>query len=155
MTLTPGLQVADEDTTINVEKFVSAEYIKEFLNISYSCTPFGGKMFSAYYPLGVEYDGHTIKLYLWMLVMEYYLDHQDLKRGCGMAKPVVLFVEIREGYRIVGYQDGGLAGDKIKVNFPAAIQKLFFDGGDVAAYNHRSELLQQEISEEAKAYFGL
>ena len=73
LTLTPGLQVVDNKTRPDVEKFISAQYIKGYLILDYGYRSFGGKVFCGYTPIGIGNDGQSIKLYLWTTCQEYYL----------------------------------------------------------------------------------
>lgn len=154
LTLTPGLQVAVDNTRPNVEKIVSAEYIKEFLILSYSITPNGGKMFCEYQPMGIENDGQTIKLYLWVLEGEYYLDNQVLETGSVSSIPVVLFVGLGDGgYRIVGFKDAGQGYQYLDINFPPAIKNLIVQ--QPGFFSQEIAALKPDLDKEARAYFGL
>ncbi len=155
LTLTPGLQVIDNNSRPNVEKFVSAQYIKDYLIMNYGYQSFGGKVFCGYQPIGIGNDGNTIKEYLWIKCLEYYLNNQKLEIGSAVSLPIVLSVEVRNGqYKIVDSKDSGGANQLVQTNFPLAIQRIILNR-DVAPdmFNKGTIKISLSLQKEAEVYF--
>ncbi len=139
---------------IDGDSILSPEIIKDYLTEQIGVSSFGGKVFSAYQVMGMEPAGEFTKIYLWVLVQEYYVDQQALQMGTGTSEPAVLFVQMQDGaYRIVDYKDAGEGYQYLTENFPPNILPLIQLPAD--AYNQRSDQLSTEVEEEAKAYFSL
>jgi hypothetical protein len=151
ITPTPGLQVADSNTRPDVEKFVSKQYIKDYLVMNFGEASQGGKVFCAYQPIGMGNDGHTIKLYLWIVCHEYVVQNGNLSMGTGMSVPVVLYVEARRRYFIVDAKDIEDGLQLRETNLPPAIvSKLQFTAEE---QNALVKPLQTEVDQEARDYF--
>lgn len=141
-------------TAIDGDSILSPETIKDYLTEQIGVSSFGGKVFSAYQVMGTEPAGEFTKIYLWVLVQEYYVDQQTLQMGTGTSEPVVLFVQMQDGeYQIVDYKDAGEGYQHLTENFPPNILPLIQLPAD--AYNQRSDQLSDKVEKEAKAYFSL
>jgi len=93
---------------ININEIISSEMIKEFLIEKIGASAYGGKVFCAYQIIGTEQENQTIKIYLWVLVQEYYVAKQSMLEGAATSEPVAVFVIMRNGtYQISGYRDAG------------------------------------------------
>ena len=158
LSLTPGLEIINNDTRPDVEKFVLAQYIKDDLALNYGIHIFWGKVFCGYQPMGMENDGQTVKLFLWILCSEFYVSDQTLERGTLMSEPVVLLIEVRHGnYRIVDIIDAGDGYQLVKVNFPPKIQNIIvnlYHDTNPESFNNGVGALLHEVEQEAKAYYG-
>jgi len=156
LTLTPGIQAIDNNTRPEVEKFVSAQTIRDYLVMNIGIRYNGGKVFCGYTPMGMGNDGNTIKLYVFADCAEYYLKDQALKIGNAFQMPVVLFVEVRHGeYKIVNFQDAGFEYD-VKTNFPPEIQNILNSqqSADHKLFNNGVVAVRQEVIKEAEIFFG-
>jgi len=155
LTVTPGIQVISDNARPDVEKFVSKQYIKDYLALQIGEHNFGGKVFCGYEPMGMANDGQKIQLYLWIQCSEYYWSGDGPKEGTGMFIPVVLFVEMRYGYKIVDFKAGSM-GQLLTMNFPPGIQNIILMPYDKAPATFVTGIkaAQQEVKQEAKAYFG-
>lgn len=141
-------------TYLAVDRLVPSGIIKDYLTSKVGATAYGGKVFSAYQVMGTEQAGPVIKLYLWALVQEYYLDQNMLKDGTGSSLPVVLFIKLQAGkYQIFDYKDAGEGYQYLTVNFPPAILPLIQLPAD--AYNQRVARLSNENRSAAGRYFGV
>ncbi len=150
ITPTPGILVFDEHTRPNVEQFIPAEYLKEYLVWMYGQWSHGGKDFCGYTPMGIGNDGHTIQLYVWANCAEYYLQNQEMKMGFASSYPVVLFVEVRYGsYKII---DTGGGKDFLMGSSPPEIQRLYLH--PPKAFDDEVPAIMQELKKEAEAFFG-
>jgi hypothetical protein len=152
--VTPGIQVISNGARPDVEKFVSKQYIKDYLELQVGIKSHGGKVFCGYEPMGMRNDGQQIQLYLWIACSEYYWSDQGLKTGTAISIPAVLFVEWRGLYQIVDYKDG-MGDPSIKTNFPQEIQNIILiaQSKDPAILVNGISALDQLVEEEAKAYF--
>ena len=104
--------------------------------------------------MGTEQSGQVIKLYLWALVQEYYLEQSALKDGTGSSLPVVLFIKMQAGkYQIFDFKDAGEGYTYLTVNFPPKILSRI--NLPAAAYNLRVALLANENRRAAELYFGV
>jgi hypothetical protein len=138
----------------NIDQIISPEEIKEFLIGKIGASAFGGKIFCAYQVMGTDQENQTIKIYLWVLVQEYYVSKQSLQEGTATSEPVVLFVTIQNGkYQIFDYKDAGESYQYLTVNFPPNILPLIRLPAD--EYNQRVASLLSETRKEAEAYFGI
>lgn len=156
LTLTPGIQVIDNNTRPDVEKFVPAQTIRDFLVMNYGIRSFGGKVFCGYTPMGIGNDWNTIKLYVYINCVEYYLKDQVIKTGTAYDLPVVLFVEVRHGeYKIVNFLDADFLYGSVKTNFPTEIQKIINSRStDPELFNNGVGAAKNEIQKEAEIFFG-
>lgn len=132
------------------------EIIRDYLNRNVGYIGFGGKVFSAYQVLGKEEAGDTIKEYVWVLCQEYYLSNGQAKLGTGVMLPVALTIRRQENdYRVISHRaprDGNLYLTDIREIFPKDVQGDLV-AKDAVSYNQRSEQLQREVEQEAKAYY--
>jgi hypothetical protein len=141
-------------TYLAVDQIVPSQTIKDYLTQKVGASAYGGKVFSAYQIMGTEQSDQVIKLYLWALVQEYYLDQNMLKDGTGSSVPVVLFIKMQAGsYQIFDFKDAGEGYQYLTVNFPPEILPQI--NLPAEAYNQRVERLSIENSRAAKTYFGL
>ena len=147
-------QAASTQTYLAVDQIVPSAVIKDYLNQKVGATAYGGKVFSAYQVMGVDRSGQVIKLYLWALVQEYYLDQTTLTEGTGSSEPVVLFIKMQSGkYVLFDFKDAGEGYQYLTVNFPPSIRRLINLPAD--AYNLRVSLLTNENLLAARAYYGI
>jgi len=155
LTLTPGIQVIDNNTRAEVEKFISAQTIRDYLVMNYGIRSSGGKVFCGYTPMGMGNDGNTIKLYVYIDCVEYYLKDQVLKTGTAYDMPVVLFVEVRHGeYKIVNFLDADFLYGSVKTNFPPEIQKIINSRStNPELFNNGVGAAKQELQKEAAIFF--
>jgi hypothetical protein len=156
-TVTPGIQVISDNARPDVEKFVSKQYIKDYLALQVGDANFGGKVFCGYQPFGLGNDGQKFQLYLWIVCQEYYWSGKGLTKGTGMSLPAVLYVEWQGGrYKITDYKAGSM-GQLLKINFPPVIQNFLtidLDKSQGMSQNWVKSALQ-EVEQEAKVYFGI
>jgi hypothetical protein len=141
-------------TYLAVDRLVPSQVIQEYLTGKVGATAYGGKVFSAYQVMGTEQAGPVIKLYLWALVQEYYVDQNTLKDGTGSSLPVVLFIKMQAGkYHIFDFKDAGEGYQYLTVNFPPAVLPLINLPAD--AYNLRVTRLSNENRHAAELYYGV
>lgn len=156
LTVTPGIQVISDNARPDVEKFMSKQYIKDYLALQVGDANFGGKVFCGYQPFGLGNDGQKIQMYLWIVCQEYYWSGDGLQKGSGMSLPVVLIVEWQRGrYKIVDYKDPGNGFELLKQNFPPEIQNfLTIDLNKPQGMSQNwVKTALQEVEQEARAYF--
>ena len=150
----PELIPGSTQTYQALDQLIPSGTIKDFLTQKIGATAFGGKVFSAYQVMGTEQSGQVIRLYLWALVQEYYLDGQTLKDGTGSSIPVVLFIKPQAGAtQIVDYKDAGEGYGNLTINFPAWVLPMIRLPAD--QYNLRVSLLSEENRQAAEAFYGI
>jgi len=150
----PELPSEPTQTYLAVDQIIPSEVIKAFLTHKVGASAYGGTVFSAYQIMGTHKDIQSIKLYLWALVQEYYLNNAALTEGTATSEPVVLFIKMQAGsYQIFDFKDAGEGYQYLTVNFPPNIQALI--NLPANAYNQRVTQLSNENSSATKAYFGL
>ena len=141
-------------TYLAVDRLIPSEVIKAYLVQKVGASAYGGKVFAAYQVMGTEQAGQVIKLYLWALVQEYYVEQNTLKDGTASSVPVVLFIKMQAGKtQIFDFKDAGEGYQYLTVNFPPAILPLINLPAD--AYNLRVTRLSNETRNAAGLYFGV
>jgi len=134
----------------NKLKPILKEYIKtdmrNFAGISYP----DGDIFIAYYVMGDEADGDTIKSYLFVHCQEYYLDRGQLAEGSGVAFPIALKIKIEQDtYKITDHEvprDGEIFEDDVRRIIPEKYRAN-------KAQKRDNRILSEEVMKEAKDYF--
>jgi len=140
--------------TSNIDQIISPGDIKDFLVEKIGVSAFGGKVFCAYQIMGTEQDSQMTKIYLWVLLQEYYITQHSLEEGTGISEPVAIFVKMQNGkYQIFDYKDAGDGYQYLTQNFPPSILPLINLPTD--EYNQRSASLSNETRNEAETYFGV
>lgn len=145
-----GIEMNDKDDMETV--------ITDFLSKNIGEAGYHGQVFSAYTILGQQ-EGRVMRMYIWALCQEYYLDNGRLGEGSTISLPVALDIQ-KSGanYKITDYKvprDGTYYTDDLYRIFPKHIRKHEIFSSDVTYHNQVVKDLESRIKTKAKDYFNL
>lgn len=102
---------------------VNQNVLERYLTTQVMSPNFGGDVYASYQILGTSTTRQEV--YVWVLLQEYYPNHQQLERGTGMSAPIVLNIDHSSGgSRIVNHtlpRDGSYYPSDLHTLFPLHI----------------------------------